>query len=65
MNWFDGIVVDEIWVGHSPIWKISGMEGIPYRPSLAAMLKKRVLVSVIFVILAVIPAGLALLIARI
>lgn len=30
MNWFDGIVIDRLWVGHSKIWQIDGMEGIPY-----------------------------------
>lgn len=28
MNWFDGIVIDRLWVGHSRIWHIDGMEGI-------------------------------------
>lgn len=30
MNWFDGIVIDRLWVGHSKIWRIEGMEGVPY-----------------------------------
>lgn len=28
-NWFDGIVIDELWVGRSKIWKIKGMEDVP------------------------------------
>ena len=28
MNWFDGIVVDELWVGHSKIWIVKGMEDV-------------------------------------
>lgn len=30
MNWFDGIVLDRLWVGHGKVWVIKGMEGIPY-----------------------------------
>ena len=30
MNWFDGLVIDLLWVGHSKIWRIEGMEGVPY-----------------------------------
>ena len=26
MNWFDGIVIDRLWVGHSKIWHIEGIE---------------------------------------
>lgn len=26
MNWFDGIIIDRLWVGHSKIWAIEGME---------------------------------------
>ena len=29
-NWFDGIVVDRLWVGHSKIWLVAGMEDVPY-----------------------------------
>ena len=28
MNWFDGIVVDELLVGHSKIWIVKGMEDV-------------------------------------
>ena len=27
VNWFDGIVIDQLWVGHSKLWMIEGMEG--------------------------------------
>lgn len=30
VNWFDGIVIDQLWVGHSKLWMIEGMEGVPY-----------------------------------
>ena len=29
-NWFDGIVVDRLWVGRGKLWVIKGMEGVPY-----------------------------------
>ena len=29
MNWFDGIIIDRLRVGHSKIWAIEGMEGVP------------------------------------
>lgn len=28
MNWFDGIVIDRLWVGRSPVWRIRGMETV-------------------------------------
>ena len=61
MNWFDGIVIDELWVGHSKIWKIPGMEGVPYTKPLSWMFKKRVAYTVMYLILAVLPAGLVVL----
>lgn len=30
MNWFDGIVLDRLWVGHGKVWVIECKEGIPY-----------------------------------
>ena len=58
MNWFDGIVIDKLWVGLSPFWKIKGMEDIPYVQSWKDVLKKRGLLTVIFGLLSVIPAVL-------
>jgi len=26
MNWYDGIVIDRLWVGHSKLWIIPGSE---------------------------------------
>lgn len=31
VNWFDGIVIDQLWVGHSKLWMIEGMEGVGVR----------------------------------
>ena len=30
MNWYDGIVIDRLWVGHSRFWIIPGTEEIPF-----------------------------------
>ena len=30
MNWYDGIVIDRLWVGHSRFWVIPGTEEIPF-----------------------------------
>ena len=59
MNWFDGIVIDRLWVGHSPLWRIRGMEGVPYVQSWAQVARKRGLLTVIFAALALIPAALS------
>ena len=29
-NWFDGIVVERLWVGYSKIWLVAGMKDVPY-----------------------------------
>ena len=58
MNWFDGLVIDKLWVGCSPFWRIPGMEGVPYVQSWTDMLKKRGLLTILFPVLSVIPAGI-------
>ena len=58
MNWFDGIVLDRVWVGHSRIWKIEGMEGIPYIKPWKSVLVKRSLAMVLYLVVAPVIAGL-------
>ena len=58
MNWYDGLVIDKLWVGHSSFWIIPGLEDIPFVQSWGQMLKKRITLSVIWVAGAVIVAGL-------
>lgn len=41
MNWYDGIVIDRLWVGHSSFWVIPGTEGIPFVQTWPQVLKKR------------------------
>lgn len=62
MNWYDGIVIDRLWVGHSRFWVIPGMEGVPYVQTWPQVLKKRCILPLIWVIGAAIVAGLAVLI---
>ena len=60
MNWFDGLVIAKVWVGLSPFWKIPGMEDVPYVQSWMDVLKKRGLLTVIFLVLALVPAGICM-----
>jgi len=65
MNWFDGIVIDRLWVGHSRIWKIEGMEGIPYVKPWKTVMVKRGLATILYLFIALIVAGVVVLIGRI
>ena len=65
MNWFDGIIIDRIWVGHSKIWKIEGMEGVPYVKSRKTIFTRRGLGTVLYLIIALAVAGIIVLIGKI
>lgn len=41
MNWYDGIVIDRLWVGHSGFWVLPGTEDIPFVQTWPQVLKKR------------------------
>lgn len=56
MNWFDGIVVDELWVRFSKFWVIKGMEDIPHFKKLSFVMVERLIMSAVYVPIA---AGLA------
>ena len=58
MNWYDGIVIDRLWVGHSKFWEIPGTEDIPFVQTWTQVLKKRIILTLIWIIGAVIVAGL-------
>ena len=62
MNWYDGIVIDKGWVGHSKFWLLPGCEDIPYVQTWTQVLKKRVLLSLIWIGGAFIVAGIVVLI---
>ena len=61
MNWYDGLVIDRLWVGHSRFWVIPGMEGVPYVQSWPQVLKKRCILTLVWAAGAALAAGLALL----
>ena len=62
MNWFDGIVIDRLWVGHSKLWVIPGTEDIPFVQTWKQILMKRGILMLIWVAGAAMVAGLVALI---
>ena len=62
MNWYDGIVIDKIWVGYSKFWVLAGCEDIPYVQTWPQVLKKRGFLTLIWIVGAVIAAGIVVLI---
>ena len=64
MNWFDGIVLDRLWVGHSKVWAIDGMEGVPYIKPWKLVLTKRSLATVLYLVIALAVAGVVVLVGR-
>lgn len=65
MNWFDGIVMDRLWVGHSKIWMIEGMEDVPYIKPWKLVITRRSLAMILYLIIALVVAGIVVLIGRI
>jgi len=65
VNWFDAFVIDRLWVGRSKIWIIQGMEGVPYVKPWKNILIKRSLATVMYLVLALAVAGIAVLIGKI
>ena len=61
MNWYDGIVIDRLWVGHSRFWLLRGCEDIPYVQTWRQVLKKRAFMTLIWVAGAAIVAGIVVL----
>lgn len=62
MNWYDGIVIDKIWVGSSEFWIIPGTENIPFAQTWKQVFIKRGILTIIWVIGAFIVTGLIVLI---
>ena len=62
MNWYDGIVIDKVWVGYSKFWLLPGCEDLPYVQTWAQVLKKRGILTLIWVFGAAAVAGLVVLI---
>ena len=62
MNWYDGIVIDRLWVGHDPFWVIPGTEDIPFVQTWGQVLKKRGILTLVWVVGAAVVAGMAVLV---
>ena len=65
MNWFDGLVIDLLWVGHSKIWRIEGMEGVPYVKLWRAVVNKRSAAMMLYLLVAAAIGGIVVLIGKI
>ena len=64
MNIYDGIVIDKLWVGHSKFWILKGTEDIPFVQTWMQVLKKRSFLALIWVVGALIVAGIVILFAN-
>ena len=62
MNWYDGIVIDRLWVGHSSFWILPGTEDLPFVQTWGQVLKKRSFLTFIWIAGAAITAALVVLI---
>jgi len=62
MNWYDGIVIDKLWVGHSSFWLLPGCEDIPYVQTWKQVLKKRGILTLIWIAGAAVAAGIVVLV---
>ncbi len=65
MNWFDGLVIDLLWVGHSKIWHIEGMEGVPYVKPWRTVVIKRSAAMTLYLLVAAAIGGIVVLIGKI
>ena len=61
MNWYDGIVIDRLWVGHSGFWVIPGTDEIPFVQTWPQVLKKRGILTLIWIAGAAVVAGIVVL----
>lgn len=58
MNWYDGFVIDEVWVRFSSFWDIPGLENMEYVQSWPQMFRKRIFLTLIWIVGAAILAGI-------
>ena len=61
MNWYDGIVIDRLRVGHSRFWIIPGTEEIPFVQTWPQVMKKRGILTLIWIVGAAVVAGIVVL----
>ena len=64
VNWFDGLVIDLLWVSRGKIWRIEGMEGVPYVKPWRTVLIKRGAATVLYLLIAAAVAGLVVLLGK-
>lgn len=62
MNWYDGIVIDKVWVGYDSFWLLPGCEDIPYVQTWNEVLKKRGILTLIWIVGAAVVAGIVILV---
>ena len=60
MNWYDGIVIDRLWVGHSRFWVIPGTESIPFVQTWPQVLQKRAILTLVWFAGAAIAAAIVI-----
>lgn len=65
VNWFDGFVIDLLWVGHSKIWRIEGMEGVPHGKPWRTVYTKRSAATALYLLVAAAVGGIVVLIGKI
>ena len=59
--WYDGIVIDRLCVGHSRFWIIPGTEEIPFVQTWPQVMKKRGILTLIWIVGAAVVAGIVVL----
>jgi hypothetical protein len=64
MNWYDGIVMDRLWVGHSKFWVIQGCEDLPYTKSVKTVMIERGIMTLVYLPIAAVIAEIAVLVGR-
>lgn len=64
MNWYDGIFIDKVWVGTSNFWILPGCEDIPHVQTWPQVLKKRGILTLIWIAGAAAVAGIVVLFFR-
>lgn len=58
MNWYDGIIIDKVLVGHSKFWVIPGTEDLPFVQTWKQVLKKRIFMTLVWAVGAALVAGI-------
>ena len=64
LNWYDGIVVDSVWVRYSRFWMIKGTEDLAYVINIKLVFIERIGASVLYLPIAALIAWFSILIAK-